>query len=99
MPGLLQFVKKNTVDTIGGSIAAKLYCFALLSIVAVVALASSSIYFAKTTESAAHRLYDNGFLGTLSSARLGLLLEQHRRIVESMPSEVDRARIDQDRQE
>src|ERR1700682_3717858 len=99
MLGLLQFVRKNTADRIGGSIAAKLYCFALLSIVAVVVLASSSIYFAKTTETAAHRLYDNGFLGTLSSARLGLLLEQHRRLIESMPSEVDRTAIDHDRQE
>ncbi len=99
MFGLLRFLRKHTVDEIGGSIAAKLYCFAFLSIVAVVALASSSIYFAKTTETAAHRLYDDGFLGTLSSARLGLLLEQHRRIVESMPSEVDRPRIDHGRQE
>jgi diguanylate cyclase (GGDEF)-like protein len=84
---------------IRASIAAKLYCFAILSIIAVLALALSSIYFAKTSETAAHRLYDNGFLGTLSSARLGLLLEQHRRIVESMPPEVDRQGIDRERQE
>src|SRR5262249_27486185 len=70
------------------------YFLAFLSIVAVVALASSAIYFTRATETAAHRLYDHGFVGTLTSARLGLLLEQHRRIVESMPSEVDRQRID-----
>src|SRR5229473_7440013 len=96
---LLHLLKENTVARISGSISAKLYCFAFMSIVAVVALSASSIYFANTTETAAHRLYDHGFLGTLSSARLELLLEQHRRIVESMPPEVDRQRIDHDRQE
>jgi diguanylate cyclase (GGDEF)-like protein len=87
-------VLRNALAGYGGSIAAKLYFFATLSIVAVVALAGSSIYFARVTEVAAVRLYDQGFLGTQNSARLGLLLEQHRRIVESMPSEVDRQRID-----
>src|ERR1700751_5300540 len=85
---------RNALAGAGGSVAAKLYFFATLSIVAVVALAASSIYFARVTEVAAVRLYDQGFLGTQNSARLGLLLEQHRRIVESMPSEVDRQRID-----
>jgi diguanylate cyclase (GGDEF)-like protein len=82
-----------------GSVAAKLYLFAILSIVAVAALAASSIYFARTTETAANRLYDQGFLGTLGAARLGVLIEQHRRLVESMPSEVDRERIDKARRE
>jgi len=91
--GLSNLVR-NALAGFGGSIAAKLYFFATLSIVAVVALAGSSIYFARVTEVAAVRLYDQGFLGTQNSARLGLLLEQHRRIVESMPSEVDRQRID-----
>ena len=87
-------ILRNALAGHRGSIAAKLYFFATLSIVAVVALAGSSIYFARVTEVAAVRLYDQGFLGTQNSARLGLLLEQHRRIVESMPSEVDRQRID-----
>ena len=82
-----------------GSVAAKLYLFAILSIVAVAALAASSIYFSRTTETAANRLYDQGFRGTLGAARLGVLLEQHRRLVESMPSEVDRERIDKARRE
>src|SRR3982074_1510158 len=89
----LHSLKENTVGRLGQSIAGKLYCFALLSIIAVVSLAACSIYFAKTTETAAHRLYDHGFRGTLGASRLGLLLEQHRRIVESMLSEVDRERI------
>jgi diguanylate cyclase (GGDEF)-like protein len=91
--GLAIFLR-NALDRYGGSIAARLYFFATLSIVAVVALTGSSIYFTRVTEVAAVRLYDQGFLGTQNSARLGLLLEQHRRIVESMPSEVDRQRID-----
>ena len=92
MTDALHSLRKNTAGRIGQSIAGKLYCFALLSIVAVISLAACSIYFAKTTETAAHRLYDYGFRGTLGASRLGLLLEQHRRIVESMLSEVDRAR-------
>jgi diguanylate cyclase (GGDEF)-like protein len=77
----------------GGSISAKLYCFAFLSLLAVAALALASIYFSKTTEHAAQRLYSDGFVGVLNSTRLELLLEHHRRIVESMPSEVDRQRL------
>jgi diguanylate cyclase (GGDEF)-like protein len=77
----------------GGSISAKLYCFAFLSLLAVASLALASIYFSKTTEEAAQRLYGDGFVGVLNSARLELLLEHHRRIVESMPSEVDRQRL------
>jgi diguanylate cyclase (GGDEF)-like protein len=90
---------KGSFDRVVGRIAAKLYSFAVLSILALAALTSSSIYFTRTTETAAVRLYDHGFLGTQSAARLGLLLEQHRRIVESMPAEVDRQRIDAARQQ
>src|SRR3984893_15132734 len=97
MIGALHSLRKQTVGRISESIAAKLYCFALLSIIAVVSLAAGAVYFAKTTETAAHRLYDHGFRGTLGASRLGLLLEQHRRIVESMLSEVDRERIDRGR--
>src|SRR5919198_2691878 len=82
-----------------GGVSAKLYCLAFLSIIAVGALAAASIYFAKTTEFAAQRLYSDGFVGVVSSTRLELLLERHRRIVESTPAEVDRARLDQNRAE
>ena len=54
---------------------------------------SPSIYFSRTTESAAHHLYGDSFLGVLNSTRLELLLANHRRIVESMPPEVDRDRL------
>src|SRR5467141_3437081 len=76
-----------------GSIAAKFYLLAALAIVAVSGLAVSSIYFARTTETAAIYLYGDAYVGVLNATRLELLLEQHRRIVESMPAEVDRVRL------
>jgi methyl-accepting chemotaxis protein len=81
------------------SLSTKLYCVAILSIVAITGLAGASIYFARTTETAAHRLYGDGFVGVISSTRLELLLEQHRRVVESMPAEVDRVRLDNAREQ
>ena len=88
---------KSVFRKLNGGIAAKLYCFAFLSLLAVGALATASIYFSKTTEDAAKILYGDGFVGVSNSARLELLLEHHRRIVESMPAEVDRHRIQTER--
>jgi diguanylate cyclase (GGDEF)-like protein len=82
-----------------GGIAAKLYCFKVLSLLAVAALAVAAIYFARSTEIAAKRLYQEGFTGVHHSARLEVMLEHHRRIVESMPLEVDRQRIQSERAE
>src|SRR4029079_8009698 len=84
---------------VNGGISAKLYCFAFLSLLAVATLSISSIYFSRTTETAAQRVYGVGFVGILNSTRLDLLLERHRRIVESMPSEVDRDRLQASRNE
>ena len=57
------------------------------------------IYFSRATENASRHLYGDSFLGVLSSTRLELLLANHRRIVESMPPEVDRDRLQADRNE
>src|SRR5215467_14587415 len=76
-----------------GSVAARFYALAALAIVAVGGLAASSIYFAATTETAATHLYGDAYVGVLNATRLELLLEQHRRIVESMPADVDRTRL------
>ncbi len=84
---------------VNGGISAKLYCFAFLSLLAVATLSISSIYFSPTTETAAQRLYGVGFVGILNATRLDLLLERHRRIVESTPSEVDRDRLQSGRNE
>jgi diguanylate cyclase (GGDEF)-like protein len=79
------------------SLGARLYSFAFLTIFAVGALATAAIHFSRNTEQAAHQLYDDGFVRVLNSSRLELLLEQHRRIIESMPAEVDRATLKQAR--
>ena len=81
------------------SVAANIYCLAFLSILSLAALAGSSLYFAKTTEGAANKFYSDGFVGVLGATRLELLLEQHRRIVESMPAEVDKVRLEKSRDE
>src|SRR6185436_786112 len=81
---------------LGASIAAKLYCFAFLALLSVASLSIASIYFSRMTENAARHLYGDSFLGVLSSTRLELLLANHRRIVESMPPEVDRDRLQAD---
>jgi diguanylate cyclase (GGDEF)-like protein len=65
----------------------------------VATLSIASIYFSRTTENAARHLYGDSFLGVLSSTRLELLLANHRRIVESMPPEVDRDRLKAERNE
>ena len=77
----------------------KLYCFAFLTLLAVATLSIASIYFSRATENAARHLYGDSFLGVLSSTRLELLLANHRRIVESMPPEVDRDRLQAERSE
>jgi diguanylate cyclase (GGDEF)-like protein len=83
----------------GTSIAAKLYFSAFLSLVAVGMLAAASIYYSKTTETTARQLYSRGFVDVVDSTRLELLLSNHRRLVESLPSEVDRSRLRADRSE
>jgi diguanylate cyclase (GGDEF)-like protein len=75
-------------------IRAKLYCVAVLSAISVALLAAASFHFARTTSDAADRLYHEGFEGVESFAQLESLLEQHRRLVESAPAEVDRQALE-----
>src|SRR5215475_13487353 len=82
-----------------GRIVSKLYCFALLSLLAVTSVVSASIYFSRTTENAVETFYSNALVGVAGSARLELMVEHHRRIVESMPLEVDRKRLQAERSE
>ena len=90
---------QNAIRKFRASLAAKLYCFAFLSLLAVASLSLASILFARTTERAAQHLYGASFLGVLTSTRLELLLANHRRLVESMPSEVDRDKLQRARNE
>jgi diguanylate cyclase (GGDEF)-like protein len=75
-------------------IRAKLYCAAVLSTIAVAVLTVASFHFARVTDVAADRLYHEGFEGVENSTQLQSLLEQHRRIVESAPAEVDRKHLE-----
>jgi diguanylate cyclase (GGDEF)-like protein len=75
-------------------IAAKLYCVAALSIIAIAILAISSIHFARITQTAATQLNLEGFEGVENSSQLQSLLARHRQIVESAPAEVDRKRLE-----
>ena len=84
---------------LSASIAAKLYLFAFLALLAVASLSIASIYFSRATDEAAQHLYADSFLGVLGSTRLELLLANHRRIVESMPPEVDRERLKKEKDE
>jgi diguanylate cyclase (GGDEF)-like protein len=71
-------------------IRTKLYCVAIFSALSVALLAAASFHFARTTSVAADRLYHEGFEGIENFSQLESLLEQHRRLVESAPAEVDR---------
>jgi diguanylate cyclase (GGDEF)-like protein len=74
-------------------IAFKLYCVAALSAIAVAVLSISAYHFARVTQTAARSVYHQGFPGLESATRLQTMLEQYRRIVETAPAEVDRARL------
>jgi diguanylate cyclase (GGDEF)-like protein len=76
------------------SVFVKLFLVATLSAIAVAVLAVAALHFASVTETAANRLYEDGFQGVESTGRLQGLLEQHRRIVESAPAEVERKRLE-----
>lgn len=69
-----QFKPERSFRRLRGSIAAKLYCFAFLALLAVASLSIASIYFSRTTENAARHLYGDSFLGVLGSTRLEILL-------------------------
>lgn len=76
------------------SISTKLYFYLVLSLCAIAALSLTAVHFARKTESAAESLYGRGFVGVYSSAQLDILLERHARIVESMPSQMEKAEIE-----
>src|SRR5262245_31182503 len=82
-----------------GRIAPKFYGFAFLSLLAVVSLVVASIYCSRMSEHAVRNLHGDTLSGILNAAQLELMVEHHRRIVESMPLEVDRKRLQAERSE
>src|SRR5260370_42006860 len=75
------------------SIAAKLYLQVALSVGLVAALAGGAIFLSRQAERVAHALYEDGFLQLQDARSLDKLLEQHMRLVESAPAELDRKRL------
>ena len=74
-------------------ISTRLYFYLALSLAAIVGLVSAAVIFSKRTEFAAKSVYQDGFVGVLSSAQLDLLLERHARVVEGLPAQMDRQEL------
>lgn len=80
------------------SISSKLQAVAAASLLAIWALTFVSIYFSVATRQEAEALFDIGFVGMSDAMHAQLLIERHRRIVESAPSEVSREQLAKDSQ-
>jgi PAS domain S-box-containing protein len=89
-----QKMSKRTLFPSMWGIGAKLYCFALVALFAVAMLSITSIHFLRKIDAEARQLYDVSFKGVTDASRIDSLLERHRRIVETMPSEMERRRIE-----
>ena len=79
-------------------ISAKLYLQVALAVALVAALAGGAIVLSRQAETAAHALYEDGFVRLQQALSVGKLLDQHRRLVESAPAEFDRERLREDEQ-
>jgi diguanylate cyclase (GGDEF)-like protein len=81
----------------GKSLAAKLYSVAALALTAVVGLALLAMLFVEQSQHSTGRLKAYSLEGAGVAADIELLLERHRRIVESSPVQLDRVLIDSER--
>lgn len=72
------------------SVAARLYCVAALAVVAVAGLAVAAVSYTTHSAQTVTALRDEGITAAGLAADVDLLLERHRRIIESAPSYVDR---------
>ncbi|MGE3917469.1 MAG: putative bifunctional diguanylate cyclase/phosphodiesterase [Hyphomicrobiaceae bacterium] len=79
------------------TIAGRLYLVCGLALAAVAALTAVSIYYASVTRRAADALYEGGLVGAVEAGELELLLEKHRRVIESAPLEFERSQIERDK--
>jgi diguanylate cyclase (GGDEF)-like protein/PAS domain S-box-containing protein len=75
------------------SIAAKLYLSNIASLAAVAILVISSVHFATRTKTAASDLVQSGVLELQRESELEILFQQHRRLVQAAPAELDRSRL------
>lgn len=79
------------------SIIVRLYAYGAVALAGVLGLAIMSLHFVRETGRSAELIYNQGMIGVIGAGDLELLLEQHRRIIESAPVELDRAKIERDR--
>lgn len=77
----------------GRSIAARLYISNGASLVAVAILAVASVHFANRTETAASHLYQSGVIELQRESLFEIMFQQHRRMVQAAPAELNRSRL------
>lgn len=76
------------------SVIAKLHAFGVVALAAVAVLALVSLHHVTVIGRSAQHIYQYGIVGVVGAGDLELLLERHRRIVESAPVNLDRVQID-----
>jgi diguanylate cyclase (GGDEF)-like protein len=86
-------VKRFTLPVLPVRIGARLYCLAGLALATVVILATAALHFVTIAAGTARDIRDRIEVDLLHMNELELLLERHRRIVESAPVELDRDRL------
>ncbi|UTD27644.1 bifunctional diguanylate cyclase/phosphodiesterase [Bradyrhizobium sp. WD16] len=77
--------------------AVQLYTLRVVSIAAVALLALASIHFAEETRRAADYVFRSGVATLRSGFELEMMFEKNRRLVESAPADLDRARLQANR--
>jgi diguanylate cyclase (GGDEF)-like protein len=78
-------------------LAFRLYSILGIAVGAIVALAYAGSHMAAVTAKAAVHLSRDGLDGIVKASELNVLIEQHRRIVEAAPAEIDRRQIARNR--
>lgn len=78
-------------------IATKLNLVAVLAGLALCGLSVASLHSARSIMGAADHISSEALAGVVQSAELGVLIENHRRIIEAAPVTFDKIRVDRDR--
>ena len=89
--------RRHQLPVLPVKIGARLYCLAGLALVTVAILVVAALHFVTLAATTAGDIRDSIKVELLRVSELELLLERHRRIVESAPVELDRARISEQR--
>ena len=97
MPALYQHrLIKPIAKLLPRSIAARLYCLGVLTLGSVLVLALGAMVYLYRTEHVVIEIRDKDVKLASASADIELLLERHRRIVESAPIQLDLVAVDRD---